>query len=428
MSSYDPRYQHKVSAELLPKAEQLVTLDGFCGKLDSLNQQFLIPFLGAGASLLANTRNESPKIIRQPNPQDIDRICAEFDIREDASKLFVNVALQLAQLLDPISRKANTTAASEPQFTKAPSSWELANFLTQKLQQLTRSDDYVYEPIENHVSQLLELLPQDPTKSLAERKKDYLGLVRAAAELLNLHRSIPELLTIASYFPEGQWRELLRRELQESFARIDTETAATRIQRRLVEKAARFVGQQNEINASDKPDYVIITTNYDCLIEDLLDQAEVPTCAITVGLDYRIATDLRIAQKHLDLTDNDFNENVKKKYQPTNMVLARSFLPTKKMYSLAMVYKLHGCPRIDRRDDDDNIVIADRDYVQFMQRSGEGAVLIPAYIRNRIKASRFLFLGYSFSDWNVRGLKENKDAQTIPRCILPAGVWVSSDG
>jgi hypothetical protein len=75
-----------------------------------------------------------------------------------------------------------------------------------------------------------------------------------------------------------------------------------------------------------------------------------------------------------------------------------------KTHSLAMVYKLHGSLEIDFRLARDNIVISDHDYVNFMQTNGDSNNLIPNYVASRMAEGRLLFLGYSFSDWNVRGV------------------------
>ncbi len=377
-------------------------IPAFREKLDSSQQQFLIPFLGAGASLLGDAAKAAPEIKHQPTAQEIDDICAKFEISENTSKLFVAVALQLAQLTDPLVRRKEQTADRMPLPIGAPSSWELASLLTRKLQELTKPDGYVYEPFERYADQLLELLPQDPTQDAAQRKANHLRLVRVVAELLNLHRSIPELLTIASYFAPPR-RDTLRFELRQRFEGV---TTATKIQKCLTEKASRFVATQNKRNVADKPDYLVITTNYDCLMEQQLDAAHVPACVVTVGFDRRIAMEFGNAQEYLGLASDKFEESVKKKYMPNTVVTSKEFAPAKKQHSLAMVYKIHGCPKMDATRDSDNIVIADRDYVRFMQTSGSNGDLIPVYIRNRIRDSRLLFLGYSFSDWNVRGLYE----------------------
>jgi hypothetical protein len=71
-----------------------------------------------------------------------------------------------------------------------------------------------------------------------------------------------------------------------------------------------------------------------------------------------------------------------------------------------MVYKIHGSLEkgVLAARDADGLVISDHDYVEFIQHNGPGNDLIPAYINARLSESRLLFLGYSFSDWNVRGL------------------------
>ncbi len=80
-----------------------------------------------------------------------------------------------------------------------------------------------------------------------------------------------------------------------------------------------------------------------------------------------------------------------------------------------MVYKIHGCPLMDNRGSFDNIVISDQDYVRFIQDNGQRNCLVPAYVQNVMGPAALFFLGYSFSDWNVRSLYRNflKDRHRI---------------
>ncbi|HEY6968830.1 MAG TPA: SIR2 family protein [Candidatus Angelobacter sp.] len=65
-----------------------------------------------------------------------------------------------------------------------------------------------------------------------------------------------------------------------------------------------------------------------------------------------------------------------------------------------VIYKMHGT--IDPRTDEwDNFVITEEDYVEFLSRMTRSAAVPSSFIeyfRNR----RFLFLGYSLRDWNLR--------------------------
>jgi hypothetical protein len=402
---YYPNYLDRISPEIRARIEGELPdtiRQELKGKVDDSRQQVLVPFLGAGASLSGETAPVPFTVRNLPSAQDIEGICSTIGVTRHASKLLVAVALQLAQLMDSLIERSAQGASHTSKDGEAPSSWELANFLTQILQEETSSYGYVYEPFERYADQLVRLLPRDATKDDHQRKVEYLELVRKVAELLNLHRSIPELLTIASYFGPFQ-RDTLRRELRKKF---ETVTSATKIQKRLVETARAFVSEHNKSSGIDKSDYLLITTNFDCLMEQQLDGA-VPTCVITVLRDQKVAVDFgKHTQDHLELDKDAYAEFCSKYREPAKSVLCKDFKPAKKNYSLAMVFKLHGCPRMDRDTGDDNIVIADRDYVRFIQESGTKADLIPSCVRTRVRQSRLLFLGYSFSDWNVRDLYE----------------------
>lgn len=63
-----------------------------------------------------------------------------------------------------------------------------------------------------------------------------------------------------------------------------------------------------------------------------------------------------------------------------------------------IIYKLHGS--VDRDEPtSDSFVITEQDYVDFL---GRAQTWVPPYLATRMAKSRFLFLGYSLLDWNVR--------------------------
>jgi hypothetical protein len=68
-----------------------------------------------------------------------------------------------------------------------------------------------------------------------------------------------------------------------------------------------------------------------------------------------------------------------------------------------VIFKIHGClfPSVPGRD---SVVISDEDYIDHLCRMGSNDGLIPLEVVNLMMGKSFLFLGYSFSDWNIRGL------------------------
>ena len=67
-----------------------------------------------------------------------------------------------------------------------------------------------------------------------------------------------------------------------------------------------------------------------------------------------------------------------------------------------VILKLHGA--VDRRHlDRDSFVITEDDYIEYLGL-GDISGLIPVTLRVTLKRSNFLFLGYSLRDWNLRAI------------------------
>lgn len=357
-------------------------------RLSCTSPQGLIPFLGAGASLARTADRSIPEPSQRPTSQQLDAICADFNVGSPAGRRFVEVALQLAQLVD---KAPPPPSDNSPQF--APSSWHLAMRLAEMI---------AIEPLRPIAETLRGLLDERPVRS----DDDYLQIVRDVANLMGLSASTPQLLSVASCFNHGDDRDRLRRALRSRFAEV---SEVTPIQRRIAEYAKRFVKAQNsDTTQSLKRDYVIVTTNYDPLMEHYLDKSGVPTCVVTVDRRSRVHVDfMPNVQSLLGLDSEQFaglTQIYREGDQAATVRTAKKFAFEMKPYSLAMIYKIHGCPVIHDVDKVDDIVISDRDYVLFIQNNGRTNELVPAYVQHQAVVSGFLFLGYSFSDWNVRGL------------------------
>jgi hypothetical protein len=64
-----------------------------------------------------------------------------------------------------------------------------------------------------------------------------------------------------------------------------------------------------------------------------------------------------------------------------------------------VIYKMHGT--ISSNEQWDNFVITEEDYVEFLSRMTRSAA-VPASFIEYFRSRRFLFLGYSLRDWNLR--------------------------
>jgi hypothetical protein len=70
-----------------------------------------------------------------------------------------------------------------------------------------------------------------------------------------------------------------------------------------------------------------------------------------------------------------------------------------------VILKVHGAvTRATPTSDDDSYVITEDNYIDYLTRSTDPAMLVPIGITDTMRESQFLFLGYSLRDWNLRVL------------------------
>ena len=397
-------YFDEQSAKMWPGGVKTLPIRPLRQKLYDIESQRLIPFLGAGASLKARPVVEIGPPVKHPVPESFDRLCAEVGLTDPSARRFLDIAIQFAQLL--AYRQA---LHDQSDVHSAPSSPELAGQFVRLLS---------LEPLRPIGDTLKELLREPADHG------DYHEIVTAVADLMGLSRTIPPLLTVASYFNEGERRELLREALFNRFVGV---TQGTAIQERVVQVARGFVDARNSGRLADKRDYLIITTNYDPLLETRLAQENIPTCLVTVKWKTFevVAEVLPHTQMALGLDDDAFRA-LRSVYEEDDSIfstgnplvdagqagrrrrpIASNFKLENKAHSLVMVYKILGCPIMDERGAFDNIVISDQDYVRFIQDNGQCNSLVPAYVQNVMGPAALFFLGYSFADWNVRSLYRN---------------------
>ena len=138
------------------------------------------------------------------------------------------------------------------------------------------------------------------------------------------------------------------------------------------------------------PATVIVTTNYDTLVEDALKAVEVPFDILT----YTAREPHRGRFRHTT-SDGTINEPADQDYNaiPFNKVLRRLERP--------LVLKIHGTIAAD--ENDDSFVITEEDYIDYLART-DVSRLLPTQVAEILAQKHFLFLGYSLADWNLRVL------------------------
>jgi hypothetical protein len=138
----------------------------------------------------------------------------------------------------------------------------------------------------------------------------------------------------------------------------------------------RVPGAIHKLLAQIEEPLLIVTTNYDDLIEQAFGKKP-----------FHLVIDRgdrsRVCVARPDRLEPVKTADLRKALQPED---------------LPIIYKLHGS--IDKKDArNDSFLITEQDYVDFL---GRADTCVPPYLAARMGRSRFLFLGYSLVDWNVR--------------------------
>lgn len=200
-----------------------------------------------------------------------------------------------------------------------------------------------------------------------------------------------DLLAVAQYCDEAVGRALLKRELYAIFA-----------------SNAYPIGALHRYLASIDSPLVIVTTNYDDLLERALGERPYHLVIHTTDPDYGEQILWRRAGK----TEIE-------RVNPKNLVIDAS--------KETVVYKMHGTViygGANRAQDDEELagqyVITEDDYVDFLTRLTKGKAL-PAGLAEPFEKRHFLFLGYALKDWNFRVVLNR--VQTKARQLQDVRSW-----
>lgn len=159
-------------------------------------------------------------------------------------------------------------------------------------------------------------------------------------------------------------------------------------------------GPLHEFLASVPKGLLIITTNYDTLIEQAFEMAGRPFHLVIYPTDRPKAAGKVLLRRAGNPGDN-FEEQPLKK-------IDLSCEPD----DHSVIFKMHGS--IDTRDaQNDQFVITEEDYVVFLGRMTEKKA-IPNDFLLPLQQRRLLFLGYGLEDWNFRVLLRSLSPVDVP--------------
>ncbi len=130
--------------------------------------------------------------------------------------------------------------------------------------------------------------------------------------------------------------------------------------------------------------FLIITTNYDDMIERAFDTAGaryhlLVTCVENLQVKYK-----RAGEEDFDLVDAAQLKSIPQ--------------------GASIIYKMHGSVERGHAAEDSSFVITEEDYLAFLTN----AVAVPAVISGMFHNRRFLLLGYSMRDWNFRAMLNHR--------------------
>lgn len=345
-------------------------------------EQVIIPFLGAGASLAPPAQPPSQTLPPDcPTSTAIDQLAAQLGLGGISADFF-RIAVVLSflvrdgQATSPRPMLQALGAAEHP-----PSVWQL----TRLFSELAR-----YSSLDGVAGPLSRVVPD----SYASHTQ-IVEALRAFAKLTGIAYPPDPLTSISNLYEAQSERAAVWGHLQRL---IGQKRAKTDIHALLADAAKHHLASEKAL------DYLIVTTNYDTLMEQALDAKGVPyVVLLTRKEDQRVAarfsegidTSGRLARDH-------------EEQYPGNFVLSKPM-------SLVVIHKLHGCASPALTAKDDGIVISDSDYVGFISQMNRAEGVIPAAVRRLMKDRPFLFLGYSLADWNVRSVFEMMRAQRTNR-------------
>jgi len=344
-------------------------------------KQEMIPFLGAGVSVSDRREDEIKITPEYPDDSVLEQVATMLKLDGEA-RLYLEYAIRTAIRMQAWE-KANGSLPSREQFLDRlkkcpypPFAWELSEMFSQVAP---------YNSMEDTALKALDSKGLLPAARIEQNRAVLLPMLKLLAMTTDLAGRTDPLASISSYYESKGERKDLWDRLHDVVASKETPTETHRL---VADAAASHLAA-----SAIWEDYLIITTNYDSLMEKALDEKKVPYAVLR-----RNRYDGQVYTRFANLSASEEKELERLN---TPCIPERCSLQTPR--HIAVLYKMHGCLNKDLSERDDGLVISDTDYVDFISNI---QTIIPSHVGSLLGTKHLLFLGYSFSDWNVRSLYE----------------------
>ena len=364
------------------QADKLFYLPSSQDEVENQQVQQIIPFLGAGVSISARPVAAKKPLPQPPSEQDLQDVCKRLSLEGASAQLFIRMAAFLAVRMNELEKASPTFSDDQlldylEKDASPPSARQLARLFT------NLSTHTAFKEV---VDRLKDLFPEHYINSSED---DQIDMLRRLSRITRIADPPDPLTSITSYYE----KKFGRKSLWKNLRLVISGKKAPTLTHRLLAAAAKFYYERKDIWHED---YVILTTNYDCLMEDALDSAGVDYVALTTRM-----SDQKVLVRFSDSIPDakQFSDNQSGKSFPTMLFL-------KKPKNMVIVCKLHGCLNSKLTEQDDGVIISDNDYVKYITQMNSTGGIIPSYVSQLMQDKAFLFLGYSLSDWNVRSVFE----------------------
>lgn len=193
-----------------------------------------------------------------------------------------------------------------------------------------------------------------------------------------------DLAKVSSYYVDNSGRRALRERLRE-----------------LLHREAYVYGPLHGFLASLPAPLVIVSTNYDNLLEQAFLAAGRAYDLVAYPADRKDVAGSVLWWPHGQLEPNVVAPN------ELDIDLAQT----------TVIYKMHGTI-VPSSEEWDSFVITEEDYVEFLSRMTAN-VAIPSIFFRYFRERSFLFLGYGLGDWNLRVVLKNLSKHlSAPRGLI----------
>ncbi len=341
--------------------------------------QKLIPFIGAGVPISDKPIHEDTHIELEKNKV-FKKSLIDYNLSKNAI-LFLELGFIIATHITSFEKNNKNFFDQENELYKklikaeyAPSASELTNLFSH----------FAHYSSIDEVSSKISKLMNNYINDL--RREEITEILKILFKILGIN-SMP-LSSISDYYQTNIGRD----ELWDKLKRVLENKEKYTLSHKWVATSAC-----DYIKNKPKDHYLILTTNYDCLMEKALDDLNMNYVTLSICADKHNPKLTKVATKFSRNIDKD--RYLEREWNKTKVPMEFAFNIEEKV---VVIYKIHGSIYPDYKFEDDNIIISDMDYINFI--SQKSSQHIPSTVTSLIGQKRFMFLGYSLNDWNIRSI------------------------